>query len=327
MGSRYDNAFAGIVELLGQRVAMTSDGIGTKIEVAERIGRFETLGFDLLAMVVDDLAAIGARPMAVSNILDVDDLDERVVEQLMSGLAEAAIACGVVVSGGEIAQLGSRIGGYGRGMHFNWGATAIGTAPRSTGGSWRDRLRKGDVIISMASDGFRSNGFSMARSILTGVFGEAWHGAHSSTGRSWGDVLLTPSRIFAPGILGISEHELVVHGAVHVTGGGIMGNLARLLDGTGLGAELGELWAPHPEMLELCDLGDVSAADAYEQWNMGNGMLLAVASERSAHVLTSLEDAGYRAREAGTVSGSGRIAIDATAWGHGELLLAIGESA
>ena len=300
-------------------LAITSDGIGTKVEIAERMTRYETLGFDLVAMVVDDLVAGGARPVALSNILDVDRLDEGIVDELMRGLAAAARTAGIVVAGGEIAQLGQRISGYGPGVHINWCATAIGIPHVRSEGADRP-LRSSDCIIALASDGFRSNGFTLARSILDARFGSEWHLESHSTDIRWGDCLLTPSRIVAPAVMAAVDAGVSMLACAHVTGGGIPGNLPRILAGTKLRAELNDLWPPHCSMLALMEMADIAPNQAYEQWNMGTGFLCVVPKDEAIQAIRVLEDAGVHARIAGTlVQGTG-IRISAHAWDMGELL-------
>ena len=193
-----DGSFANVMDFGGLRLALCSDGVGTKVEVAERTGRYDTLGFDLVAMVVDDLAANGAEPVNLSNVLDVDRLDPTVVDELMSGLARAAREAGVAVTGGEIAELGSRVGGWGPGMHFNWSATALGVFPEGTPVIDGRGIDPEDVVVALPSRGMRSNGFSLARRILGADLGPRWHEARFDGRRSWGEVMLTPSRVFAP---------------------------------------------------------------------------------------------------------------------------------
>jgi len=285
-------------------IAITSDGIGTKVEIAERMGRYDTLGFDLVAMVVDDLIAGGSRPIALSNILDVDRFDEAIIDDLMRGLATAARTAEVVVAGGEIAQLGHRISGYGEGMHANWCATAIGV-PMPVHPSANRKPKAGDCIVALASDGFRSNGFTLARSILESRLGADWHDVSSESGMSWGDGLLTPSRIYAPAIVSMLTAELSVIACAHITGGGIPGNLPRILKGTRLRAELDALWPPHPSMVTLAEMAGIDPTDAYGQWNMGTGFLCVIAAEAASEALTHAEKFGVHARIAD--------------WGMGEL--------
>ena len=244
-----DGGFANLVEFEGIRIGMTSDGIGTKIEIAERLGLYDTLGHDLVAMVVDDLAANGITPTGISNILDVDYLNEEVVDQLMKGLHEAAVTADIVVTGGEIAELGNRISGWGTGMHFNWCSTAIGTLPPGMNPIDGRGIAEGDLIVALQSRGFRSNGFSLLRKLLSEAFGDNWH-SQAWCGRSWGEILLTPSLIYAPLISRLLDHTPDITGIVHVTGGGVRGNLSRVLAPSGTGAILDDLHVPHDFMLE-----------------------------------------------------------------------------
>ena len=301
--------FAQVLHIDGAHLAMTSDGIGTKIDVAERMNRFDTLGFDLVAMVADDLIAAGAEPVALSNILDVTDPDPSVIDELMQGLAAAAGACRIAVTGGEIAQLGTRIGGWGDGMRFNWAATAIGRIDPSRGALHPEDVTAGDVILALASDGFRSNGFTLARAILEKEYGEAWHAQRRSNGETWGDALLTPSILYAPGVVKGLNDGLPVHGVVHVTGGGIAGNLSRILRHNRLGASLDTLWPAHDAMIELAALGGLTTQKTYGQWNMGNGMLLAVPAEATDPWIAALDGSGIRARRAGEVTAMPEIAL------------------
>ncbi|MFH1807718.1 MAG: AIR synthase related protein, partial [Pseudomonadota bacterium] len=170
-----DASFSTGLRFGAERLAMTSDGIGTKVELAERCGVYDSLGHDLVAMVVDDLVCNGVEPCALSNILDVDRLHEPTVDALMRGLHDAAALARVAVVGGEIAELGTRIGGWGPGMHFNWCATALGVLPGGRTPVDGSRVEVGDAVLALHSVGFRSNGFSLARRILQRQFGERWH--------------------------------------------------------------------------------------------------------------------------------------------------------
>lgn len=311
-------AFAHVVPTSGRSVAVTSDGIGSKVEIAERMGRYDTLGFDLVAMVVDDLAAAGARPTALTNILDVDRLDEPTIEALMRGLAAAARAAGVVIAGGEIAQLGPRVRGYGDGMHFNWCATGLGD-PFGRPTTPERSPRPGDVLIALSSDGFRSNGFTLARSILEERFGSSWHEAVAASGRAWGEVLLAPSRIYAPTVVAMAGSAVPLLACVHVTGGGLPGNVPRILEGLGLRAELRSLPPPHPEMIELIEVAGLEPQEAYLQWNMGTGFVCVVPPEAAHEAIGIAEDRGIRCEAAGELTEGAGLSIDGRAWGLGEL--------
>ncbi len=304
-----DGAFANVMDFHGVKIGMSSDGIGTKIELAERTGIYNTLGFDLIAMVADDLAANGLETVNLSNILDVDFLDDRVVDQLMEGLYRAAKFARITITGGEIAELGSRISGWGTGMHFNWGATGIGMLPPGSTVIDGRPIRPGDKVIALRSRGFRSNGFSLLRKIMHQRFGELWHEQPYSEGQTWGEILLTPSLIYTPLITDLLKAEIDIHGIAHITGGGIGDNLARILKINGHGAQLNDLFDPPDFMRKVQELGSVPDEQAYRLWNMGNGMLLIVSDEQVSRVVSLAESLQYQARIAGEIWPKGLIEL------------------
>lgn len=296
-----DGQFSNVMNFGGVRIAMTSDGIGTKTEIAERVGKFDTLGFDLVAMVVDDLAANGIEPVNLTNILDVDRLDVAVVDALMKGLHDAARAANIAVVGGEIAELGSRVGGWGNGMHFNWCAAAMGVLSPGQEAISGSAVRPGDVVIALASKGFRSNGFSLVRKVLEGELGPNWHDAAYDAHQTWGQVTLTPSRLYSPLITHLRQRGFDLHGISHITGGGIPDKFARILKVNGLGAYLPNLFSPHPFMSKLQAMGSLPEEQVYRLWNMGNGMLLVVDPGDVLPVLMAIHETGYPAMPAGVV--------------------------
>lgn len=298
-------SFANVMRFGELSLAMCTDGIGTKAELAERTGLYGSLGFDLLCMVADDLACMGAEPTNVVNVLDVDRLDHEVVDQLLAGLAEAAASCGVSVVGGEIAELGSRIGGWGEGMHFNWAATAIGVVHGEPIDS--SAVRPGDAVVAIASAGLRSNGFSLVRRVLGAALGDDWHQAPFDEERTWGEVVLTPSLITSPLVVTLLAQGLRPHGIAHVTGGGTAENLARSLNGCG--TVLDSLFQPHPVMLRLQELGGIEEAEAYRLWNMGQALLLVMDPGQAEGVLETAEELGYSARLAGRVTESPEVIV------------------
>ena len=304
-----DGSFANILSFGDLSVGISSDGIGTKIECAERIKRYDSLGFDLLAMVLDDLVTIGLEPVGISNILDVDFLDESVVDHLMHGLHDAAREARVIITGGEIAELGSRIGGYGTGMHFNWCATAFGVLPPGRKPLDGRCIQPGDRLIALRSAGFRSNGFSKIRMILESAYGPEWHDTMYDDVKTWGTILLTPSRIYARAVSDLLERNVPISGIAHITGGGIADNLKRVLAPLSVGAVLDALVEPHDCMLKLQQLGSVPEEEAYRLWNMGCGMLLTTPSREVPAVIQFLGERGIIAREAGSIQAKPQIEI------------------
>ena len=264
-----DGSFSTMIYFNGVKIGISSDGIGTKIEMAERTGIYDTLGFDLVAMTVDDLTVNGFVPTSFSNILDVDILDNDIVDSLMKGLFDAANFSKIAVTGGEIAELGNRIGGYGDKMHFNWCATGIGILHKNLSAAIDgSNITNGDVIISVYNPGFRSNGFSLLRKILLENYGKEWHKKSFDVNNTWGEAALTPSLIYSPLIIKLLDNKIDVHGIAHITGGGVVDNLGRLLKVNKKGAVLDNIFDPDEALKELIRIGNVPLIKAYRYWNM-----------------------------------------------------------
>ena len=304
-----DGGFANVMDFGGVKIGMSSDGIGTKIELAERTGIYHTLGFDLIAMVADDLAANGLETVNLSNILDVDFLDAQIVDELMRGLHDAANFAQITITGGEIAELGDRIGGWGDRMHFNWGATGIGILPEGQHIIDGSQIETGDLVVALKSRGFRSNGFSLIRRIMQERFGDEWHNQPYDGSMTWGEKLLTPSLIFSPLIAALRKAGSEIHGIAHITGGGLPDNLQRILKPRYLGAALTDLFEPLEVMLKLQELGQVEDEKAYRLWNMGNGMVLIVPPAEADSVIRKAMEDEYQAKICGVITAQTKITI------------------
>jgi phosphoribosylformylglycinamidine cyclo-ligase len=317
-----DGGFSNEIRFGTERLGISSDGIGTKIEVAERLNKYDTLGYDLIAMTADDLIAAGFIPTNLSNIIDVNHLDYDVVDQLMRGLHDAANFSQVAITGGEIAELGNRIGGWpGAKMNFNWCSTAIGVLHPSLAQPLSGKTAQaGHVVVALRSPSFRSNGYSLARKTLQKVFGDNWHeapydGTDDGLYPTWGDAMLAPSLIYSPGVAALLDAGLPLHGVAHITGGGVADNFSRVLK-NGLGAVLDNLFEPLPAMQRLCEIGDISAKTAYLYWNMGTGMLLVTEEASAAAIVASLQASGYDAQVAGHLTAESGVTLRV---GAGEL--------
>ncbi len=267
-----DGGFSGVLDMGDYYLVQNDDGVGTKIAIAEKIGRFETLGYDLAAMVADDAACIGAETISITNTIDTNKLDEKTVSQMMEGLEKACLEHKIVVPGGEIAELGNMVNGY------SWNATAVGIVEKHKLING-EKIKPGDRLIGLRSPGFRSNGFSLIRHILTEKFGENWPAEKYDDIRTWGEVTLIPSMIFCSAILAMHGRyrqpaQVELKGVVHITGGGIPGNLPRILKKTGYGAKIDKLPEPDDAMKKLIEFGSVSREEAFKTWNMGVGMIL-----------------------------------------------------
>ena len=260
----------------GTVMGMGFDGIGSKIEIAERMGVWDTLAHDLFAMVCDDAVAQGGEPVLVGTVLDVNRVHLGAIANIAEGYVSAAAAAGVAVLNGELAECGSRLAGYGS-FTCNWGAGVVWFARRDRLLSGSE-VRAGDAIVGLAEAGCRSNGYTLLRRILQQEHGDDWHAvSHGDT--TLGNLALHPSRIYARAVvemLGGAEGEphAPLHGVVHVTGGGVPGKLGRLMRRANLGAEITSPLPPGPLLTYLQERGPVSDREAYRVWNMGHGMLL-----------------------------------------------------
>lgn len=299
-----EGGFTGMLDMGEFFMIQNDDGVGTKIDVAHKMNRFDTLGYDLIAMVADDGVCVGAEIVSVTNTLDAPQLDQQMVEGLMTGLSNAALEQKIVVPGGELAELGAMLNGP------VWNATAVGIVEKDKV-IRGDDIEAGDTIIAFRSDGIRSNGLSLARLILSKEFGDEWVHQDYADGKTWGEVILTPSKIYHRSLLNLiggyqKERKVSIKGLVHNTGGGIKGNLPRLLKKKGLGADLSTLPEPHGFMRKLQEIGSVVDEEAYKTWNMGVGMLAVVDSDSIDQALNLLKNEGIEASVAGQVtSGEG----------------------
>lgn len=266
LGLSYDNN--------GIDISIASDGIGTKVEIAERLNKYDSLAYDLLAMVCDDLISNFYEPRFISNILDIDYINLNIINELMQGLNKAAKESDVIISGGEIAELGSRINGYGVSMHFNWGATAIGFKMKSYKNNNSSLTVKAeDKVYALKSNGFRSNGFSLARGILHDNYGEYWHDFKFNDYETWGSVLLKPSKIYTPIIKKLIKNAVLIKKIAHITGGGFINNTNRILPDN-LKINITNRIITPEYFKKLMSLGNISQKQAELTWNMGYGMVI-----------------------------------------------------
>jgi len=279
--------------------------VGTKALVAQATGRFTTIGVDLVAMCVDDLVCQGAEPLFFLDYIAVGRLDPDHIDQLVEGVADGCRQAGCALVGGEMAE---HPGAMEPG-EFDLVGFAVGIAERDaliTG----SRIADGDVLIGLPSQNLRSNGFSLARRVLLEraqlpLDGPAYDGAHHSLA----DELLAPSVIFSPAIAALQK-SVDVRGVAHITGGGIPGNLDRILP-RGTAAEVdGGSWEVPPIFGEIQRLGSVSDQEMSRVFNMGIGMIVVVPQSDSFKALDVLRVSGHRAVTIGRiVEGDGSVRI------------------
>lgn len=300
--------FGGLFEFPQHRyrhpvMVSSTDGVGTKALIAQQLGRFTTIGLDLVAMCVDDIVCQGAEPLFFLDYIAVGRLDPDHIEALVEGIAEGCRTAGCALIGGEMAE---HPGAMEPG-EFDLVGFSVGVVERDqiiTG----EHVRPGDRLIGIPSPNLRSNGFSLARRVLLERQGRrfdepAWDGAHHTLG----DELLAPSVIYAPAVLELLR-VVDVHGVAHITGGGITGNLPRALGQHHDAIVDRSTWERPPIFGEIQRGGNVADEEMYRTFNMGIGMVVAVPPEDAHRTLDVLRTAGHRAVEIGAVDrGHGQV--------------------
>jgi len=266
--------FAGLYAIGDDRfLAAATDGVGTKIEIARATGRLDTVGIDLVAMCVDDVVCTGSEPLFFLDYLAVGRVVPERVAAIVAGVAEGCRRAGCALLGGETAEHP----GVMEPDAFDLAGFCVGVVEESQR-LGPQRVREGDVLLGLAASGLHSNGFSLVRAALFDRAGYDVDDDLPRLGRSLGDELLEPTAIYAPVVLALARRGLV-HAAVHVTGGGLPGNLPRALP-EGLGADVDETSWPVPPVFDLVrEAANATADDMRATFNMGIGMVLAVAPD------------------------------------------------
>lgn len=316
------------------------DGVGTKVEVSERLDDHSVVAHDLFAMVCDDAVVRGAEPVAIGSILDVRQLNNTehtrtAVKQLSQGYVEAARAAGVVVVNGEVAELGDRVGGYVRQFsrlqrimaivrrreldpqrfNYNWGATVLWFAHKDrilTG----HQIQPGESLVGLAEHGFRSNGITDVRKAMLEHYGPLWQDVvvEELGELSLGRLVQKPSIIYSRFVSGLTggydidkEPKAAVSGVAHITGGGQPSKLGRMLEPSGLGVTIDTPIEPPRIMTEVQKLRGFSDELAYGKWHLGPGMVIATSEPEK--VLAEAESFGLAAQTIGQVTDEPGIRI------------------
>jgi phosphoribosylformylglycinamidine cyclo-ligase len=283
----------------------STDGVGTKAMVATAAGRFDTIGIDLVAMCVDDIACQGAEPLWFLDYISVGHLDPDQVEQLVAGVADGCRQAGCALIGGEMAE---HPGAMGPG-EFDLVGFAVGVVERAELVT-PERMCAGDVLIGIPSPGLRSNGYSLARRVLLEVGGRpldgpAWEGALHTLA----DELLLPSVIYSPAIRGLAKAH-PVHGVAHITGGGLPGNVPRMLPDHLDAVIHRSTWDVPPIFGEIARVGGVLEQEMERVFNLGVGMVVAVDAADAGPAQRVLRAHGHDAVIVGeVVDGSGRLTL------------------
>jgi phosphoribosylformylglycinamidine cyclo-ligase len=291
--------FAGLYRIDEHRLlAAATDGVGTKLEIARRTGRLDTVGIDLVAMCADDVACTGAEPLFFLDYLAVGRVEPTRIASIVEGVAEGCRRAGCALLGGETAEHP----GVMEDDAFDLAGFCVGVVDEASllGGH---RVRDGDVVIGLASTGLHANGYSLVRSSLLAAF--SLEDAPPGLDRPLADELLEPCAIYAPDLVALAGEGLL-RAAAHVTGGGIVENLPRALP-EGLGATLHRGSWPEPPIFDLLrETAGASDDDLFATFNMGLGMLLVVEATAVPDVL---ERSTHRAYRVGDVTSGAGIRV------------------
>ncbi len=298
LGAGHYASVLGLDERTG--LALTTDGVGTKIVVAEALARYDTVGIDCVAMNVNDLVCIGAEPIALLDYIAVEEADAGMLTAIAEGLRAGAEQAGIEIPGGELAQVPELIRGHPSPHGFDLVGTCAGVVALDeivTGAA----IEPGDAIIGLPSSGIHSNGLTLARSALPDLA----ETPAELGGRSVGEELLVPTAIYVRAILALlAEPEIEVRGLAHITGDGLL-NILRLHADVGyrIDAPL-----PVPPIFDLvAERSGIGPAELYEVFNMGCGFCCVVPSGQAARAVQLLEQLHPRAAAVGSVTAASGV--------------------
>ena len=278
-------------------LATSTDGVGTKVAIAQALDKHDTIGQDLVGMVVDDIVVVGARPLFMTDYIACGKVVPERIADIVAGIARACAATGTALVGGETAEHPGLLGAD----DYDVAGAAVG-AVEADAVLGPERVQHGDVVVAIASSGLHSNGFSLVRHILAGKR-VGYTDRSAELDGVVGEVLLEPTRLYtAPLLRVIDELPGAVHALSHVTGGGIAANLARVLP-RGAWVEVDRsTWSPQPVFRVLAEWGGLRLAETEGTWNLGVGMIAIVAQGAASGVTHALTAAGLPAWVVGRVT-------------------------
>ncbi|MCW2784276.1 MAG: phosphoribosylformylglycinamidine cyclo-ligase [Marmoricola sp.] len=280
-------------------LATSTDGVGTKVAIAQALDKHDTIGFDLVGMVVDDLVVCGAEPLFMTDYIATGKVVPERIAAIVKGIAEACAEAGCALSGGETAEHPGLLGPDE--YDIAGAATGVVDAANLLGASL---VRPGDVVIAMASSGLHSNGYSLVRHVLLNTAQRSLTEHVDDLGRTLGEELLEPTRIYAKACLDLARRT-GTHAMSHITGGGLAANLERVLP-EGVAVTLDRATWELPAIFQLvAQTGNVAQADLEKTLNCGVGMVSLTPAEDVDAAIAVLAEHGIRSWVAGTVEAAG----------------------
>lgn len=280
-------------------LATSTDGVGTKVAIAQALDKHDTIGQDLVGMVVDDIVVVGAKPLFMTDYIACGKVVPSRIADIVAGIARGCSATGTALVGGETAEHPGLLGPD----DYDVAGAAVG-AVESGSQLGPHLVEEGDVVLALESSGLHSNGFSLVRHILRSA-DLGYSDSNADLGGVIGEVLLEPTRLYTSPLLAVLDESSLqgsVHALSHVTGGGIAANLARVLPvGSWTEVDRGS-WSPAPVFRVLSDIAGSTLESSEGTWNLGIGMIAVVARDSAAAVTAHLEASGIRTWQVGAVS-------------------------
>jgi len=266
--------FAALVDVgLPEYIAICTDGVGSKVLIAQMLNKYDTVGIDCVAMNVNDVICVGATPISLVDYLAVEEADPAFIEEIARGLLEGARLSRVSISGGETAQLGDIVRGIRPKRGFDLAATCVGLVHKDNVIVGKD-VQPGDAILSLSSSGLHSNGYSLVRKIVFDQMGFDVQTYSKELQKTIGEELLTPTHIYVPEVQEMLEEKLPVKALINITGDGLL-NLSRIA-ASNVGFEINALPEPQPIFSLLQEWGDLPDEEMFRVFNMGMGFCLIV---------------------------------------------------
>jgi phosphoribosylformylglycinamidine cyclo-ligase len=287
--------YANVIDMGPFGLAISADGVGTKVLIAQTMNRYDTVGIDCVAMNVNDLICVGARPVSMVDQIAVEDADPDMLEQIAVGLCDGARQAGVSIPGGEIAQVSELIKGSRPGFGFDLTGTAVGTVPLDRIIVGQD-IVDGDVVVGVESNGIHSNGLTLARRTLLTEGGLTVESHVSELGRTLGEELLRPTHIYVREVLDILDQGIPVKALLHITSDGLL-NLPRVASDTGYVIDY--LPPPPPIFSLIREYGKIPAEEMFEVFNMGIGFCIVVPLDAADRVIETIGAHGKQAYRIG----------------------------
>lgn len=309
-----DGHFATVIKFSSSSsVALSTDGVGTKILVARMADRYETVGIDCVANNVNDLICIGARPLVLLDYIAIDRIDENVLEDIARGLSAGAQEARIEIAGGEIAQVAGLLASSAGGPPmFDLVGTALGEIPgdppRTLDGSM---VSPGDIVLGLPSSGLHSNGYSLARHVLFEKARLTLDYQLPESGQSLADALLEPTRIYVRQVQALWDADIPIHGLVNISGGGLL-NLARL--SADVSYVLDSVPDEAPIFRLIREKGQLSGAEMFAAFNMGVGLCIVVPESSLERSLSILEGVGESPFILGSVHSGNQRSVQIMQW-------------